>query len=477
MKAKEFIIESKTIKTEKPRNFVAKNAKMGGAGAHKDKKKAVKQGDIKHKKKEIAMSEESGGKVEQLENLVMQLEQLLPSVTKAQKNHYVFEKIQSEIGMIAEAAKELSDRSLVVEITDTVESAIEQLRQSNSAIYNIEKTLKDLIKHTGYELDDAREEKAYESRFGNQTDNLKENLEEFNRSNNWGLSEEDAQYLIDYIESGEPLSDLLNKFEGLNDFLDDHSMYQGPEYWDAVRTSLENIEEGELSIDTTDESKYNEDFDIVTEIRTYASDKNYSQAPDYKQYNIFISKSKFNPTTGYIAIAERPRDKEVVFRANGNKPDVALAALRNKIDTAADEAPKVSGAATIDFNVFFLKDILEDSLETFYAKIIAGPKLVIASDEYYNMPGLLRDEGFKPSTLRKQHVEGQALPLPGIPLSPSDARSANLVANGRYLLGTENQDRDGHKVFDLEFDSVVQHKNERQSLKAPGLTVGSLRAK
>ena len=35
---------------EKPRNFVAKNAKMGGAGAHKDKKKADKQGDVKHKK-------------------------------------------------------------------------------------------------------------------------------------------------------------------------------------------------------------------------------------------------------------------------------------------------------------------------------------------------------------------------------------------------------------------------------------------
>jgi hypothetical protein len=48
MKAKEFIIELK--KESKPRNFVAKNAKMGGAGAHKDKKKAEKQGDVKHKK-------------------------------------------------------------------------------------------------------------------------------------------------------------------------------------------------------------------------------------------------------------------------------------------------------------------------------------------------------------------------------------------------------------------------------------------
>ena len=53
MKAKEFIIELK--KESKPRNFVAKNAKMGGAGQHKDKKKAEKQGDFKHKKNLMPM--------------------------------------------------------------------------------------------------------------------------------------------------------------------------------------------------------------------------------------------------------------------------------------------------------------------------------------------------------------------------------------------------------------------------------------
>ncbi len=45
MRAKEFIPASK------PRNFVAKNQKTAGAGAHKDKKKAEKQGDVKHKGK------------------------------------------------------------------------------------------------------------------------------------------------------------------------------------------------------------------------------------------------------------------------------------------------------------------------------------------------------------------------------------------------------------------------------------------
>lgn len=40
----------KKIPPSTPRNFVAKNAKTGGAGAHKDKKKSEKQGTIKHKK-------------------------------------------------------------------------------------------------------------------------------------------------------------------------------------------------------------------------------------------------------------------------------------------------------------------------------------------------------------------------------------------------------------------------------------------
>jgi hypothetical protein len=51
MRAKEFIPASK------PRNFVAKNQKTAGAGAHKDKKRAEKQGDSKHKKDLIPMED------------------------------------------------------------------------------------------------------------------------------------------------------------------------------------------------------------------------------------------------------------------------------------------------------------------------------------------------------------------------------------------------------------------------------------
>lgn len=42
--------DKKTVPASTPRNFVAKNAKTGGAGAHRDKKKEQKQGVEKHKK-------------------------------------------------------------------------------------------------------------------------------------------------------------------------------------------------------------------------------------------------------------------------------------------------------------------------------------------------------------------------------------------------------------------------------------------
>lgn len=53
MKAKEFVPASK------PRNFVAKNQKTAGAGAHRDKKKEQKQGYEKHKNKDVAESKDS----------------------------------------------------------------------------------------------------------------------------------------------------------------------------------------------------------------------------------------------------------------------------------------------------------------------------------------------------------------------------------------------------------------------------------
>jgi hypothetical protein len=59
MRIKQIANEGKQPKQSapKPRNFVAKNAVQSGAGAHKDKKKADKQGDAKHKGRIMDLAE------------------------------------------------------------------------------------------------------------------------------------------------------------------------------------------------------------------------------------------------------------------------------------------------------------------------------------------------------------------------------------------------------------------------------------
>lgn len=165
MRSTEFITESKKIDASKPRNFVAKNAKMGGAGAHKDKKKAQKQGDSKHKQREVA-EESDGSKIQQIEAMISQLEQLMPAVMKLQKNHYEFQAIEDEIISLTQPVEQLSDSSARTDMKDAMQTAIEAIRAANGAVYEIEKELKYLLKSANYSLEDARDEAEYESRFG-----------------------------------------------------------------------------------------------------------------------------------------------------------------------------------------------------------------------------------------------------------------------------------------------------------------------
>jgi GH24 family phage-related lysozyme (muramidase) len=68
----------------KPRNFVAKNALGGGAGAHKDKKKSSKQGDHKHKSKVVDIGE--SWELEMSNAVGMLLEAVDPKVLQLQKD-------------------------------------------------------------------------------------------------------------------------------------------------------------------------------------------------------------------------------------------------------------------------------------------------------------------------------------------------------------------------------------------------------
>ena len=168
--------KNKKVTPSKPRNFVAKNAMAttSGAGAHKDKKKAMKQGDIKHKNKEFAEGlstrlaeavEQS--KIGQLEQTLAKLEKMTPMIEKISKeNHYVFEQIESEVTDIYNELEALGDSSEAIDLKDTVDEAINHIRRANGAVYTIENTVKNLIRTVNYSIDDLRDEENFESRFG-----------------------------------------------------------------------------------------------------------------------------------------------------------------------------------------------------------------------------------------------------------------------------------------------------------------------
>jgi hypothetical protein len=215
--------------------------------------------------------------------------------------------------------------------------------------------------------------------------------------------------------------------------------------------------------------------DLVNELVGYKSDKNYLAVGTHKRYDVYVGKKKFN-NLYFIAIAENPRTLDAKFKAKGNTPQEAVNNLKLEIDKEIDVATKVSGSAILDFNVDFVKEILEMSIDTFYAKIISGPKLVIAGREMMEYPDIMKSEGFKPSTIRTYKGGEGTTKLPGVPLSAGAAAAASLIANGRYVLGAETTDKDGNRVFNLEFDSVVQASNDKMRLRAPAVTVGTNRS-
>lgn len=72
---------------------------------------------------------------------------------------------------------------------------------------------------------------------------------EYNQGNNYGLSEEDAEDIINIINDGENPSNFSDRYPGIEELLDDHAHLMGTGYWDAILETLRHIEDGGLEID------------------------------------------------------------------------------------------------------------------------------------------------------------------------------------------------------------------------------------
>ena len=65
--------------------------------------------------------------------------------------------------------------------------------------------------------------------------------------------------------------------------------------------------------------------------------------------------------------------------------------------------------------------------------------------------------------------------LPCLGLTAKEANAAGLQANGRYVLGANQNPGEDIMIFPLIYQSTVQDKNEKQRLGKPGLTVATSR--
>jgi len=217
--------------------------------------------------------------------------------------------------------------------------------------------------------------------------------------------------------------------------------------------------------------EFAEDFIVEYDVTT---SRHIDKIENYKHVDIYATQQKVMDKY-YLAYAVRPRDRQTLDKKPGATQEEAIENLKAAIDERDEKRERVKGNAIVDFNVIFAQQILKDTSETFYAKIESGPKLIIASEEFYDEPELLRSEGFSKSSIRNIKSPEGTTKLPVIPLKATQAQQADIVANGRYILGNEERDNDGHQVFDLTLDSVVDNPKERMFIRKPALTVGTAR--
>lgn len=226
----------------------------------------------------------------------------------------------------------------------------------------------------------------------------------------------------------------------------------------------------------------------------------YTSTPSHGIYDIFVSSKPASPklnlgkdvAQGEYAATAKHRRADATIRAGGKTPDEAVKTLIDKIDSFIESLPRSgNGPTVIDFNKSFAQEIMSFDPEsdspgvaTHWAKIIPGPKLVIAGDELTDILNdfhknqsqrrVLRSktDGFARITNRHQKTTAGTYYYPSFGATPEESKL--LIANGRYELGNSSKDSDGNTVYNLEFVNVVQNKEDRYKM-GPGFTVGTLR--
>jgi hypothetical protein len=215
----------------------------------------------------------------------------------------------------------------------------------------------------------------------------------------------------------------------------------------------------------------------------YRTDKNWTAADNnYNGFIIYVSKDKIANGMHVATAVSAATAREVEgVKTGANKAQKAVELIKQKLDARISSAKKVTADATLDFNVKFMQELSQDLFElgydegqAFYAKIDTGPVLVIANlGEFAGLEKLLRSDEKFALTGNRGKADGNV--MPSLRITAKKMQATDLVANGRYIIGNPKTDSDGHYVYPLQFDSIVNDKGDLLKFNKPAVTVGANR--
>jgi hypothetical protein len=141
----------------------------------------------------------------------------------------------------------------------------------------------------------------------------------------------------------------------------------------------------------------------------------------------------------------------------------AVAAAEEYIKKGGGAKKESNTSVTIDFNVNFTKEFGDE----FYSNIMDDDGVPALLISYEDMSGMKRAH----TRNQKHKMTSTTTRLTSIPMSATEANTAGLSPNGRYLLGSKEDLGNGISKFPLIYQSTVQGKGDMMRLGRPGLTV------
>ena len=492
------------LPTQKPRNFVAKNAIGSGAGAHKDKKKAFKQGQQKHKNKEYAESLAIALDKELKEN------DMLSFFKDLQKTNPRFSNIRIH-GDPEHDELRKQDEIKRQQAIDARNAAYIQNIKTKYAGVDIQAEI-DKLKpalqraYQEYQYGSSNTWRAARDEYETIADEIKklqqageimsqsngEVTEEFKDSRTPGrvkyeqMKEKIAGVLIKLYDKGNDLETIKQ----MGDRIAKHLGYDPADqtFQDAFITSFTDADlsgafdnaddytdysmrQGEMgNPDRMREGKFNDKFgnkfnDILQkQHQPVAPKKAPTKDIDFEGWTI---RTRSGPGKVDWAVL----DRRGVMKNQGSEISMnnALNAAKSWIKAGADSTI-AADSVTIDFNVEFAKEFAPDG-ETFFSNIIYGDNTPVL---YFSVNP---QKDLKRSSIRtqKDKITNGTTKLPAITLSKKEAIAAKLSANGRYVLGSQDKSGDDTYLFPLIYQSTVQGRGDMMRLNRPGLTVATSR--